>query len=93
MGTYNYFDGVDFDQPENAELGKRALQDVATVTRNMMQQLSEAGVPEFIIFGGISLAICSVAESLAYDPEQLKARLAGDIDTVYRLASATRTTQ
>lgn len=93
MAIYENFDSVDFTDPESAALGKQALQEIATLTREMMQHLSASGVPEFIIFGGISLAICSVAEALAYDPEQLKARLAGDIDTVYRLASATRTTQ
>ena len=66
---------------------------VATLTREMMQQLAAAGVPDFIIFGGVSLAICSVAEALAYDPEQLKARLAGDVDAVYHLASMSRTAQ
>lgn len=93
MANHKSFDDVDFDQPENAELGKQALHEVAAITRAMMQQMSSAGVPEFIIFGGISLAICSAAEALAYDPEQLKARLAGDIDTVYRLAQMTRTAQ
>ena len=93
MPKTNYFDDVDLDQPENAELGKRALQDVATITREMMQHFAASGVPDFIIFGGMSLAICSVAEALAYDPEQLKARLAGDVDAVYHLASMSRTAQ
>ena len=83
-------DKTDYNSPE---AGKQALQQVAEMTREMMQHLAAAGVPEFIIFGGMSLAICSVAEALAYDPEELKARLAGDIDIVYHLASMSRTAQ
>lgn len=83
---------TDYTSEEFAK-ASQAMNGISAAIRNMVSELIEAGVPPYLVLGGISVGMAQCAEAIGLDVEEFKGRIAQDIDMIYSLARVTQTQQ